>query len=67
MQLKMAATIINDICHSFWSWHCPSVIYERVPPEVGEIIVQFFGAEHAKTEGTTITVEGLFTEDDECT
>lgn len=65
MQLKMAATIINDICHTFWSWHCPHVIYERVPAEVGEIIVQFFGEEHAKVEETTVTVAGLFTEDDE--
>lgn len=62
MQLQSAAQIIKDICDSFWVWHCPSVIYERVPHEIGEIVVEFFGP-NASQEGTTITVQGLFTED----
>lgn len=62
LQLKQAADICNDICQSFWMWHCPSVTYERVPFEIGEIVAEFFG-EHASQDGTTITVQGLFTED----
>jgi hypothetical protein len=66
LQLREAAAIILDICNSFWVWHPPSVIYERVTPEIAEIVCEFFG-DVASFEKDTVTVTGLFTEDDECT
>ena len=68
LQLKESAVIIADTCTTFWVWHCPSVTYERTPPPIGELVVEFFGKEFAEYDYTTreLVITGLFTEDDKC-
>ncbi len=63
-KMRDAGDIIKCICHSFWTWHCPSVTCGGLDEEVAIMVQEFFGI-WATREHDIVTVYGLFTEDDE--
>ena len=62
--MEEAARLIYLTASAFWQWHCPSVIWEDMPDEITNIMLDYFGP-WAKREERELVIRGPFTEDDE--